>query len=485
MKKLVLLAAFLALFSLFLRPPTDPDLFWHLRYGEEILKTGQAPQGDQFSFTLPGYPWANSYWLSEVLIFYLFSKTGFLFPALFFSFLGAVTFLAVGFWARAGKANVWAISGAAFWGAVVSFPILGFRPQTISLALLGLVFILLHQFWLNKRPKLIFLLPLVFLLWTNLHAGFALGLVLIWLFWGAELGRLLVQKFFKIGRAITPFLTPAQLKILLGVNLFSSLISLINPYGAGLWQTILNDATSQTIKNQIAEWLAPNLHSEFGLLFFFYLLALGVLSYVTRAKIHPTRLALLGLFALLALGSVRNISIFALLVAPFLAEELTGLPWKKISFPHKRLALVLFLGLFTLAWLWQYLPQIYKSTRSLKNLAEQGNYPYGAVEYLKKHPQERIFSEYGWGGYLIWQLPESKTFIDGRMPGWKKKDGKEILEDYGKIIDLKKEGPELLESWQIETVLLPPDYPLVQYLKIHSDWEKIYEDKTAIIFARR
>src|SRR3989304_10304987 len=104
MKKLVLLAAFLALFSLFLKPPTDPDLFWHLRYGEEILKTGQIPYGDKFSFTLPGYPWANSYWLSEVLIFYLVAKAGFLVTVLLFAFLGALTYFGVGLGARLKKA---------------------------------------------------------------------------------------------------------------------------------------------------------------------------------------------------------------------------------------------------------------------------------------------------------------------------------------------------------------------------------------------
>lgn len=484
MKKIVIVSAFLAIFVLFLKPPTDPDLFWHLRYGEEIIKTGQFPYQDQFSFTFAGYWVADSWWLSEVLIYFLVSKTDFLVPALLFAFLGAVTFLAVPLAARVKEASLWAVCGSAFLGAAISFQILGFRPQTISLALFGLIFILLHQFWLDKRPKLIFCLPFIFLFWANLHAGFTLGLVLIWLFWGLESGRFLFWKVWKRQKLTLPALTGKKLISLFILNLFSILATFLNPYGIGLWRTILNDASSPTIKNEIQEWLAPNFHSEFGLSFFFYLLVLVVLAYLGKIRVHPTRFFIMLTFCLLALSAMRHISIFVLLATPFLAEELTVLPWRKFNIPYKPLALALFLLLFFLLWAFQVAPKTYEATRSIKNLAEEGGYPYEAVEYLKIHPQERILSEYGWGGYLIWQLPQSKTFIDGRMPGWEK-NGKEILTDYNKIVNLENDGPQLLDSWQVQAVLLPPDYPLNQYLIIRPEWGKDYEDKTALIFTRR
>lgn len=484
MNKIVIFSAFLAIFMLFLKPPNDPDLFWHLRYGEEILKTHQIPYEDQFSFTMSGYQWADSYWLSEVLFYFLVSKTGFLFPALLFAFLGAVPFLAVGFGARLGQADSRLIAIASFLGAIVSYPILGFRPQAISIVLFGVVIIIIHQFWLNKRAKLIFLLPLIFLLWANLHAGFTLGLFLVWSFWGFELGRFFYAKLLKTEEITRPYLALSQLKLLFGLLFLSSLVTFCNPYGVGLWQTILNDATSSEIKKQIAEWMAPDLHGEFGLFFFFYLLVLVVLAYLGRIRIHPTRFLILLVFSFFALAAVRHIAILAMLATPFLAEELSVMPWKKINFRYKILALILFLLFFSFAWAVPIVPQTFQSTRNLKNLATDGGYPYDAVEYLKSHPQERILAEYGWGGYLIWQLPQSKTFIDGRMPGWKRGQ-KEILTDYVKVVDLQNEGPQLLDHWQVQAVLLPPDYPLNQYLKLHPNWEKNYEDKSAVIFTRR
>lgn len=484
MKKIILFSAFLSLFFLFFQPPTDPDLFWHLRYGEEILKTHQIPHKDQFSFTFTGYRVADSWWLSEVLIFYLVSKTGFLIPSLFFALLGAAIFLLVGLGASLKKVSPEALSGSVFLGAIISWQILGLRPQTISLVFLGLVFVLLCQFWLGRRPKLILFLPPIFLFWTNFHAGFTLGLFLIWLFWGLEAGRFLILKYFRISELATPFLARPQLKTLLVINLFSTLVTLINPYGVGLWQTILNDASSAEIKNQIAEWSAPNFHTEFGVLFFFYLLVLVVFAYLGKIKVHPTRFLILLTFCLLALAAVRHVSVFALLSTPFLAEELTALPWGKIDFPLKKLVLALFFLVFSLVWMLMFSLQIFKDTRSIQKLASAGKYPYQAIEYLKSHPQERIFNDYGWGGYLIWQLPQNKTFIDGRMPGWKRGE-REILEDYIKIVDLKKDFLKEINFWQVKAFLISPDSSLSNYLRIHPDWEKRYEDETAIIFTHR
>lgn len=480
-KPALLLTAFLAILFLFLRSPVDPDLFWHLRYGEEILQTHQLSYKDQFSFTFTGYQAADSWWISEILIFYLVSKIGFFLTALFFAFLGAMAFLAVALWASLGKVNAGAVAISAFSGALVAAPVIGLRPQTISLFFFGLVFILLNQFWSLRRPKLIFLLPFIFLLWANTHAGFILGLILIWVFWLLELGRRLKQKFLKIPKIATPVLNNFQLKLLLVLNLSAFLMTFVNPYGAGLWRTVLNDAASSKIKNQIMEWASPNFRSELGIILLFYLLALVVLFYLGKMRIHPTRLLILLTFSFFALAAVRHLSFLALVATPLLAESLAAAPGKKVYFPYKNLALVLFLTLFTLGWAWQTLPQTYRDSRNVKNLAAAGNYPYEAVEYLKKHPPERMFNDYGWGGYLIWQLPQNKTFIDGRMPGWKK-EGREILDDYDKIINLKKDFEENLTFWDIKTVLISTDSPLAQYLKIHPQWEKRYEDQVAVIF---
>ena len=44
----------------------DPDLWWHIRVGKDILATHHWPSADSYSFTVAGQPWLASEWLGEV-----------------------------------------------------------------------------------------------------------------------------------------------------------------------------------------------------------------------------------------------------------------------------------------------------------------------------------------------------------------------------------------------------------------------------------
>src|SRR5271155_540657 len=46
----------------------DPDLWWHIRVGQEILATRHWPNTDPYSFTAAGQPWMAYEWLGEVLL---------------------------------------------------------------------------------------------------------------------------------------------------------------------------------------------------------------------------------------------------------------------------------------------------------------------------------------------------------------------------------------------------------------------------------
>ncbi len=135
-----------------------------------------------------------------------------------------------------------------------------------------------------------------------------------------------------------------------------------------------------------------------------------------------------------------------------------------------------------------------------------------SIPFLKTLPlSENLFNDYGWGGYLIWKLPERKLFIDGRMPSWRK-DGQFVFGDYIKISKAEEGFQELLDkydikimllrkemkeakvenwlskflekqNWLLKTLGLEPSKNLYQEL-INSGWQTIYEDKTAIVLKR-
>src|SRR4029077_14936197 len=167
------------------RSATDPDLWWHLRTGQWIVETGHVPHSDPFSFTRAGHAWVSHEWLSEVAFYELWKHGG---AALLIVFSAIVT--TAGFvllYLRCllyGGKKHWA-AAATVLGALASAPSWGVRPQMFTFTLTSLLLWLLEsgnklESSNNKhRPRLLFWITPLFLLWLNLHAGFALGLALL------------------------------------------------------------------------------------------------------------------------------------------------------------------------------------------------------------------------------------------------------------------------------------------------------------------
>src|ERR1700692_4285499 len=46
----------------------DPDTWWHITVGEQILKTHTWPTSDTYSYTARGAPWIAYEWLGDVFL---------------------------------------------------------------------------------------------------------------------------------------------------------------------------------------------------------------------------------------------------------------------------------------------------------------------------------------------------------------------------------------------------------------------------------
>lgn len=98
-------------------------------------------------------------------------------------------------------------------------------------------------------------------------------------------------------------------------------------------------------------------------------------------------------------------------------------------------------------------------------LSEHKYFPVGAVQYLvSENPEGRVFTNYGWGGYMIWQNPDKKMFIDGRMPSWRNRhapvgETKSAIDDYFGIIKGDLDLVEQLDRYGVDTVVWPPTSP--------------------------
>jgi hypothetical protein len=288
------------------------------------------------------------------------------------------------------------------------------RPQIISLLLISLWLLILERS--ERDPKVLWwTLPLT-LLWVNLHAGFALGLVLSALFLAGEL----------IERALgsAPKRSTTRLRMQAWILLLDLLIVPINPNGLRMFIYPIETLRSAAMQKYIAEWASPNFHrAEYWLFLSLVLATFAAISW-SRVPLRPRDLILLLVSFYASLGSIRLIPLFVLIATPLICQRLGNWPRRDSQALRPQpmlasrawlnaailLALAAFVGVHT-AQVVRHEPQ-----------AEMQSFPSGAVSYLQAHPAEAaIFNDYDWGGYLIWKLyPSTRVFIVGLRgaPGW-------------------------------------------------------------------
>lgn len=535
-KSQITITLFLALFFILLLSfgylvtfkKLDPDFGWHLRTGELILERG-APQVDWYSYTMPDFPWIDHEWLTDVLIFKIHSLFGPQILLLFFLIIGAIAFFI-----SIRSRYLWYCLPPLFIGYFASLPFFGARPQLLTVFFTAILVKIIDSFLANPHSKLIYFCPALFLIWVNLHGGFFAGLFILFL--------ILILEVFKktnIFKQITSWKRLSgqsfqkhsfrEIVILLIISAASFLATIINPYGLRIYEEVFRTIGDSYLGFYIAEWLplfstgAP----VFGILYLSLFLGLLIPQY---KKIEFNKLILSIVFFIFAFLHQRHFLLFIILTIPIFAEILfhtkQAINPKRFQFlfggSKKWIAISVFFGLVSYG-LYPFLATFNQDT-SL-------SYPQKALPFLKNLPlSENLLNEYGWGGYLIWQIPERKVFIDGRMPSWRK-DNQFVFGDYVKIMKAEENFQELLERYNVKIALLKKDKKteaphnnklyagqvesgeqlksenkfsnflkkqnwLWKILGIHfserniyqelskSGWELIYEDETAVILRR-
>jgi len=464
---------FFGLLAMTARPATDPDLWWHLRTGQWIVETGHVPHTDPFSFTRGGSPWVSHEWLSEVLFYALWKLAGPITLIVFSSLITTVGFLLL-YWRCPGKPH-WA-AAATVLGAWASAPCWGARPQMFTFLLASLFLWLLER--AERRPRLLLWIPPLFLLWLNLHAGFALGPALLLLYAGGLLLEALA------GTAPWSEARPILARVLLATLACLALVPL-NPSGARLYRYPFETVLASELRFLIVEWLSPDFHRSMYFPFLLVLLLLMAALAVSRFPVQGRVLAPLALLLLAALDAVRHIPIFILMAMPVIAQALahSSRPaWPPALRPRRQRlrtlsysAAIVFLALFAL-WRWTILA-------NTQNAREAALFPRNAVAFLRTgHLPERLFAFYDWGGYAIWNLyPQYRPFADGRSDLY----GGDLLKQAAQSVpNLRPGWQAILDRWNVETVLIPPAAALAQALLLDQRWSVPYRDSQAIVFVR-
>jgi hypothetical protein len=455
------------------RSATDPDLWWHLRTGQWMVENGRVPHADPFSFTRAGHAWVAHEWLSEVAFYELWKHGGTTALIVFSAIVTTAGFMLL--YLRCPGKRYWAVA-ATVAGALASAPSWGVRPQMFTFTLASLLLWLIERG--ENRPRLLFYIPPLFLLWLNLHAGFALGPALLFAY---GFGLLMETA---LGNMPWQQARPLLLRVALLLLACLALVPL-NPSGAELYRYPLDTLRSPGMRSLIGEWFSPDFHQWlYRPLLLVWLLLLTALA-LSRSRPKGRVLAPLLLTAFAALDAVRHIPIFILLAVPVLAA---ALPQKSTPVsassrgPSSSRFRLVFMG--SLVVLMAVLTAVkWLSLARNQNAREAAEFPQKAVAFLQSadYPT-RLFVYYDWGGYAIWKLyPQYRVFVDGRADLY----GDDLLSQFKSLMQLRTGWEPILDNWSIDMVLVPPSSALAQALILDPQWHVKFSDSRAIILLRR
>jgi hypothetical protein len=463
---------FFGLLAMTARNATDPDLWWHLRTGQWIVETGHVPHSDPFSFTRGGSPWVSHEWLSEVLFYELWKHGGPGTLIVFSSLITTTGFLLL--YTRCAVGPAWA-AAATVLGAVASAPYWGVRPQMFTFTLASLLLWLVER--AHNRPRLLLWIPPLFLVWLNLHAGFALGPALLLLY---TAGLTL-----EVATGATPWgeARPAILR-LLAVTLACLALVPLNPSGVQLYRYPFDTLRSHAMRSFIVEWFSPNFHRWLYMPFLaVFLLLLAALAR-SRSQVKGRVLLPLVFTSFAAFDAVRHIPIFILLAIPVLVSSFpASSPSVALSpQPPARSRLSPFFGAAVLTLMASFALAQWVGLARKQDSSEDGQFPRDAVAYLQASKRSgKVFAHYDWGGYLIWKLyPQYRVYVDGRADLY----GDSLLHQFQAAIHLEKGWHAALDRWDVEAVLVPPNSALAQALALDPHWSMPYRDSRAVVFWR-
>jgi len=449
----------------------DPDVWWHLRTGESILRTHQWPTADPYSFTVHGSPWMAYEWLGDVLLAGVQRAAGLRGLAGLDIALGAAVVVALYVLATLRSRN----SKAAFVAcllllmlAEVSFTL---RPQMLGYLFLVLTLIALERFR-QGRPGALWFLPFLFVVWVNTHGSFVVGLTAIAAYWASGLVK------FSVGGLEARRWSPAQRQRLALVFLLCLVALLLTPYGARLAVYPLDMAFAQPLNvANIREWQPMAFDLMVGKLFLALLLLFLVAQVTFRPSYRLGEIALLLLGAVMACLHARFVLVFVPFFAPLVAVLLAR--WVPEYAPAKdRYALNAILVAVMVVGMIRFFP----SRRALERTVAAA-FPQQAVDYLRQHPVPLpMFNSYGFGGFLIWSLgPSQHVFIDGRADIYEREG---VLSDYLNIERLAPHALATLRAYGVESCLVDRDEPLATLLAASPEWRQVYVDKVAALFVR-
>jgi tetratricopeptide (TPR) repeat protein len=488
---------------------SETDLGWQMAAGRYIVQHHQIPSTTLFTYTVPDSTWI--YPPFSGVLFYLLYLLGSYAALSWFSAFACAATVALAVW-HGGRVT------AAL--AILAVPAIAFRTMPradlFTTVLFAAVLVLLARYYEGQHVRL-WLLPILMLLWVNMHHGFVAGLALM----GAYVFSEVCDLVFADRRASAV----ARLRKAVPWLFASAAVTLVNPWGFGIYRALSRqNKVTQPLTDFIGEWSTVHFNSLALRQAFsprdpasadWWMLALGAIAILVCIwKLCPGPAILLAALFYESIAHVRFQAVFAVLVVelggsllPALAElflarqapathdkESPPAPFTIGSPRVLGLIVVILFALLAGVRSFDLVSNRYYIESGQLHFFGPGEswwFPERAMAVLEReHLPANLFHPYDMGGFLTFRVGEKyPDFADGRFIPFA---GALFLEQK----ELSSAPPDsaawqrAADRWNINTIVFSlsryaglGSFPLDDYC--HSTtWKPVYLDDISILFVR-
>lgn len=441
-------------------PGRDGDIAWQQWLGSEILRTGHIPTSlGPEAFSAPGAPWVPQEWALSIAVAFVIGTPLYAVLAGIIVACGALAMAFAGWTARKLGASTVATGTCVAFAGFSMVESYGVRAQVLAWPLVAALVYLLRC----ASPRLQWLAVPLVALWANLHASAMLAPVILGVW---TLGMAMEQHGWNVrvrhyaaltgASALAIFLTPLGLKLpLYAVQLFVS-----------------------PIRTTINEWQPSDITADSFLYGVLPLLLILAFTGIGRAR----RWRETGLFAAVAFlmfGALRNIPVFAIVIAPLAAVRLTAYLPSRLRlnelFKERAICALLYAGAAAGA------VAIVVGLAARPSFAA-GTLPHRAIAAAALQPgTHNLYCEdFAWCSLAL-RYPNMREFIDGRCDPFPKR----VWDQYAAVYRLQQgRWKHVLDGNHIDAVLADSRRPLAQELALQKGWRLVYSDTKFRLFMR-
>ncbi len=451
----------------------DPDIWWHLKVGDWIVQNRAVPHVGIFSRTAGTRPWIAYSWGYEVLLSRAYAWFGLVGFALFGVLLTVAVAFALFWMLHRLSGRFWVAWILSLIGCIAFLFSLMPMPVFVTMILFTIMLTFLLEAQRTGRMQLLWWLPLLFVLWANIHIQFIYGLFVVGLFIGINL----LQRLASSAGIEFDFLQPPTLPLpgLIGVLLACFAATFMGPYTYRLYNVVAAYSHSHVPYSMIQELSAFSFES-FTHYVLLLLTAAAFFAVGWPRKLDLFKLSLLVVASVVAFRTERDAWFVSICAVAFIADLCAG-----GSAPRPLLKLPELAGVGAVVAMFMLLiaRNTAFNTRDLDRAISRV-YPVNALNFVRQNSfPGPLYNHLDWGGFLTWYLPQYPVAIDGRN------------DLYGDELDRLTYNSSQGESYTSDPylneaglVVLPKKLPLAILLTIDSRFRVVYQDQIAVVFAR-